>query len=161
MNKSESQNTKLMLIFNKKKSHSLADVLKGIQQAVNSTVDMLQAQQVQQLTKFWKSEDGSPYSQKVKIGNREIEVPLMSLVPQTSMVMEDIEIKLNAKVSDIMAQSFQNTLTGAEVAHADLHVQLEDVKVNDGDTMQLVIRFKVKETPEGVARLMDGYNKNI
>lgn len=150
-----------MLIFNKKKSHSLADVLKGIQQAVNSTVDMLQAQQVQQLTKFWKSEDGSPYSQKVKIGNREIEVPLMSLVPQTSMVMEDIEIKLNAKVSDIMAQSFQNTLTGAEVAHADLHVQLEDVKVNDGDTMQLVIRFKVKETPEGVARLTDGYNKNI
>lgn len=150
-----------MLIFNKKKSHSLGDVLKGIQQAVNSTVDMLQAQQVQQLTKFWKSEDGSPYSQKVKIGNREIEVPLMSLVPQTSMVMEDIEIKLNAKVSDIMAQSFQNTLTGAEVAHADLHVQLEDVKVNDGDTMQLVIRFKVKETPEGVARLMDGYNKNI
>ena len=43
-----------MGIFSKKPKYALSDILKGLQQAVSSATSMLQAQQVQNLTKFWQ-----------------------------------------------------------------------------------------------------------
>ncbi len=96
-----------MGIFDKKTHYSFADVLKGLQHAVNSAQDMLQGQQVQNLTKFLNTSDGTPVSQKVKLGDREVDVPLMSLVPQCHLAMEDVEIKFNAKVGDIATEALQ------------------------------------------------------
>ena len=61
-----------MGLFDKKKKYALSDILKGLHQAVNSAQEMLQAQQVQNLARFWQTNDGSPVSQKVKIGDREM-----------------------------------------------------------------------------------------
>jgi len=96
-----------MGFFDKKHHYSLADVLKGLRYAVNSAQDMLQGQQVQNLTRFLNTSDGTPVSQKVKLGDREVEVPLMSLVPQCHLAIEDIEIKFNAKVDDIASEALQ------------------------------------------------------
>lgn len=49
-----------MGIFSKKSKYALSDILKGLHNAVNSTQEMLQAQQVQNLTKFWQANDGTP-----------------------------------------------------------------------------------------------------
>lgn len=64
-----------MGIFSKKPKYALSDILKGVQYAINSAQEMLHAQQVQNLMKFWKSNDGSPVTQKVLIGERELDVP--------------------------------------------------------------------------------------
>ena len=49
---------------------------------------MLHAQQVQNLLKFWQKEDGSPVTQNILIGERELEVPLMSLVPHSLFTID-------------------------------------------------------------------------
>lgn len=69
-----------MGIFSKRPKYALSDILKGLHNAVNSAQEMLQAQQVQNLTKFWQTNDGAPVSQKLKVGDRELNVPLMSQV---------------------------------------------------------------------------------
>jgi len=149
-----------MGIFNKKQHFSFADILKGLQHAVNSAQDMLQGQQVQNLTKFLNTSDGTPVSRKVKFGDREVEVPLMSLVPQCHLAMEDIEIQFNAKVGDIASESLQ-TLNVNDISYADLKVALEGVRAKDDDVLQITIRFKQQQTTEGLSRLMDEYNKQI
>ncbi len=150
----------VMGIFDKKPHYSFADVLKGLQHAVNSAQDMLQGQQVQNLTRFMNTADGTPVSQKVKLGDKEVDVPLLSLVPQCHLAMEDIEIRFNAKVSDIAPGTLQ-TVNGSEIPHADLKVALEGVRAKDDDVLQITVRFKQQQTPEGLSRLMDEYNKLI
>lgn len=99
-----------MGLFDKKKKYALSDILKGLHQAVNSAQEMLQAQQVQSLTRFWQTNDGSPVSQKVKIGDREMEVPLMSLVSHSHLEMNDVEIKFKARIGEVASHSLANRL---------------------------------------------------
>lgn len=151
-----------MGLFNKKQFYALSDILKGLQYAINSAQDMLHAQQVQNLMKFWKSNDGTPVTQKVLVGDRELDVPLMTLVPHSHLEMDDVEIKFKAKVGDIASQSMSNGLKGNDnLSHADLKMEMDGIKATDDDVMEITIRFKSKETPEGVARLTDEYNKHI
>lgn len=149
-----------MGIFDKKKHYSFADILKGIQHAVNSAQDMLQGQQIQNITKFLDGSNGTPISQKVKLGDREVDVPLMSLVPQCHLAMENVEIKFNAKVGEIASGTLYG-IRGNDISHADLQMTLEGVHAKDDDIVQITICFKQQQTTEGISRLMDEYNKLI
>lgn len=151
-----------MGLFQKKEKYAFSDILKGLQYAINSAQDMLQAQQMQGLMKFWNSNDGNPVSQKVKIGNRELDVPLMSLVPHSHLEMDDVEIKFKAKIGDIASHAVADKIqNGQNLTRAELQMEMDGIKSTDDDVMEITIRFKAKDTPEGVARLTDEYNKMI
>lgn len=151
-----------MALFGKKQTYSFADVLRGIQHAVNSTQEMLQVQQLSTLSKFWKPDSGEPVTQKIKAGDRELEVPLMALVPHSHLEMEEIEISFKTKIGNIAAKTESNGLeANFEQTHTDLQMELESVKATDSDVMDIKIRFKHREMPEGIARLTDEYNKQL
>lgn len=151
-----------MGIFSKKPKYALSDILKGLHNAVNSAQEMLQAQQIQSLAKFWRSSDGTPISQVLKIGDRELNVPLMSLVSHSHLEMDDVEIKFKTRIGDVAAHSFANKLDNNNcMTHDDLQMEMEGIKATDDDVMEITIRFKQKDTPEGIARLADEYNKLI
>lgn len=110
----------------KKQTFALSDILKGVQYAINSAQEMLHAQQVQNLMKFWQSNDGAPVTQKVLIGERELDVPLLTLVPHNHMEMDDVEIKFKAKVGDVVSQSMVYGLNGNDMlSHTDLKMEME------------------------------------
>ncbi len=151
-----------MGLFDKKQKHAFSDILKGLQYAINSAQDMLQAQQVQNLMRFWNGNGGTPITQKMKIGERELDVPLMTLVPHSHLEIDDVEIKFKAKIGDIASHSVADRLQGNQsLTRADLQMDMKGIKATDDDVMEITIRFKSKETPEGVARLTDEYNKLI
>lgn len=151
-----------MRIFNKRPKYTLSDILKGIHNAVNSAQEMLQAQQIQNLAKFWKSNDGTPVTQKLKLGERELNIPLISLVSHSHLEMDDVEIRFKARIGDVSSLSLTDRLNNNNIlTHSDLQMEMEGIKATDNDVMEITIRFKAKETPEGVARLTDEYNKEI
>ncbi|MBR5956253.1 MAG: DUF2589 domain-containing protein [Bacteroidales bacterium] len=151
-----------MGIFDKRPKYAFSDILKGLHNAVNSAQDMLQAQQVQNLRRFWNPEDGEPLSQKIKIGDKEMNVPLMSLVSHSHLEMDDVEIKFKAKIGAVASDSMSDgVVIGSPLTHSDLKMEMEGIKATDDDVMEVTIRFSQKDTPEGVARLTDEYNKLI
>ena len=151
-----------MGIFVKKKTYAFSDIIRGLQQAVSGAHEMLQARQVQSLMKFWQTNDGKPLTQKIQVGDKEMEVPLFALVSQSNMEMDEVNISFKTKIGDVAMQSIADKLHGNQtLSHADLQMEMDGIKADDDDVMQINIRFKVKETPEGVARLTDEYNKQI
>ena len=151
-----------MGLFSKRPKYALSDILKGLQDAVNDVQEMLQAQQVQNLKRFCKETDGSPVCQKVKIGDKEIDVPLVSLVSHNRLEMEEVKVTFKARIADVEAHSIVNRLNGKNsVSYTELHVELNDLKDTDSNIMGITVRFKVKNTPEGVSHLTDCYNQNI
>lgn len=151
-----------MGLFEKKQKYAFSDILKGLQYAVNSAQDMLQAQQIEGLMRFWNRDDGKPVSQKVKVGDRELDVPLMALVPHSHLQIDDVEIKFKAKIGDVGGHSVSDRLqNGQSLTSADMQMEMEGIKAADDDVMEITVRFKSKDMPEGVARLTDEYNKLI
>lgn len=151
-----------MGIFVKKKIYAFSDIIRGLQQSVSGAHEMLQARQVQSLMKFWQTNDGKPLTQKIQVGDKELEVPLFTLVSQSNMEMDEVNISFKAKIGDVAMHSIADKLRNNQtLSHADLQMEMDGIKADDDDVMQINIRFKVKETPEGVARLTDEYNKQI
>lgn len=151
-----------MSIFKKKSKYAFSDILKGLHSAVNSAQEMLQVQQVQSLTKFWVGSGGEPVSQKLKVGNKEVDVPLMSLVSHPHLEMDDIEIKFKARIGDVVSHSVSDQLkSGNALNYSELQMEMDGISAKDDDVMEITIRFKSKDAPEGVARLTDEYNKFI
>lgn len=146
--------------FGKKKRYSFLDILRGIQHAVNATQDMLQAQQLQSLQKFWDENNGKPVSKTIKVKDDELSVPLVALLPHNHLGMDDIEIKFCAKIEDMdhMVAAGGNS---DDISAADLKLTLDGIKPGKDDTMQITIRFKAQDSTEGLSRLIDEYNKHI
>ncbi|WP_294606163.1 DUF2589 domain-containing protein [uncultured Bacteroides sp.] len=150
-----------MGIFSKRTTFAFSEILKGLQQAVGSTVSMLQAQQMDNLSHFWTKE-GKPVTRKVQIGDRDLEVPLMALVSHNNLVMDDVEIKFKAKIGDISSHSMPNILEANNViSHAELEMNMEGIKADAENVMEITVHFKVKDDAEGVNRLLYECNKLI
>lgn len=150
-----------MGIFSKKQKYALSDILKGLQQAVNSATSMLQAQQMDNLSHFWMK-DGRLVTKKVQIGDREFEVPIMGLVSHNNLVMDDVEIKFKARIGDVSSHSIPNILEANNVlSHAELEMNMEGIKADADNVMEITVHFKVKDMPEGINRLANECNKLI
>lgn len=151
-----------MGLFSKRPKYALSDILKGLQDAVNGVQEMLQAQQVQNLKRFWQETDGSPVCQKVKIGNKEIDVPLVSLVSHNHLEMDYVEVMFKARIADVESHSVVNRLNGKHsVSYAGLQMELDDLKATDPDMIDITVRFKLKDDMEGVNQLAHECNKSI
>lgn len=148
----------------KKKSEPVefSAILRGIQQAVTGAQEILQAQQVDNIRSFFTPE-GKPVSQKIRFGNEEAEVPLMAIVPHRTVSMDEVEIKFKTKVGSVSTDRMPNSVSSAgdTVSSANLQMQMDGISPADGDVMEVTIRFKAQEAPEGLARIMDEYNKHI
>lgn len=150
-----------MGIFSKKTTFDFSEILKGLQQAVSSVTDMLQAQQMDNLTHFW-TKDGKPVTKNMQIGDRNLEVPLMVLVPHNNLMMDDVEVKFKARISDVSSHSIPNTLKANNVlAYAELQVNMDDIKADADNVVEITVHFKVKDNTEGVNRLLYECNKLI
>lgn len=145
-----------------KPAYAFADILRGLQNAVNGAQDMLQEYQLHNLSAFW-NRDGTAVSQKVKLGDKDVDVPLLTLVPHSQLAMEDVVIRFKTRIGAVASNDtneLQGMLkSGNSLSSANLQVEMEGVGAGDTDVMDVTIRFKTKETPEAVARLMDEYNK--
>ncbi|MDR0795944.1 MAG: DUF2589 domain-containing protein [Tannerella sp.] len=151
-----------MLFKPKQQTISFSDIFRGLQYAINSVQEMLQAQQIQNIQGFFE-ENGKPISQTVRIGDKKIEVPLMSVVPHNSLVMDDVVIKFKAKVGAATAGRDAGLMSfgSSELTNANFEMQMDGISAKDSDAMEVTIRFKAKDAPESVARILDEYNKQI
>ena len=146
---------------NNKSSTSLADILRGLQHAVSSAVTALQAQQFDMLNQYI-DKDGMPLTKSVVIGGSKVDVPIMSLLSQSNIEMDDVEIKFKAKINDVNAMGSDDlfrSASGVEVPHATLMLNMDGIRSDNDDTIEIKVHFKTTPIPEGVARLTDEYNK--
>lgn len=146
-----------MDIRKKKNSYSFAELLKGFQDTVNSAQELLEVQQLNNFHHFFDKE-GKALTEEIKIGaGKSIEVPLMSLIPQNSLIMDEVEIEFDAKLDEVIpkftkGEHFESSITQAEIS-------LSHPSEKDNRLIHVKVHFKSAETPEGISRILDENNK--
>lgn len=135
----------------KKPAYAFADILRGLQNAVSGAQDMLQEYQLHNLSAFWGT-DGKPVSQKVELGDKTVDVPLLTLVPHSQLAMEVTDTNtttskddksasaeiggtkfgITAKISGKVSSSRENTRSTNQTAKYQVHVSASQQPQTEG-----------------------------
>lgn len=138
-----------------KGSHTLPDFVRGIQHAVNSATLMAEKNSAGFLDRHFE-EDGSPKIEIVKIPGTKLclVVPTITTAHPPNMRLEEMEVRMavrfdQTEIKPAHPNDTEITRTSFSVALCGDHP--DDRKSN---VIDLVMKFKRGDPPEGVARVM-------
>ena len=144
-----------------KSSHTLPDFVRGIQHAVN-TATMMYEQSVEGFLDRHLRADGTPEIQIVKIPNSKhvLLVPTMSVSRPPDMILEEMEVKMCIRVDKTEVKP-GHPVGDPSVTRSSFQVSLASGKSTEKSDIDIVMKFKRGDAPEGVARIMEAFVNSI
>ena len=145
-----------------KKGNFLDHLTKGLYDAVVQAQAFAENQHIEALGKY-VNEDGTPKCMKMVINGDNVDVPLATLAPQSSIKIKELKMKLKVRLNNFGKRKsklgggiFSKEDAGA--ISADLGSSILPSKNNYAD---LEITFEGTDPPEGLVRLNNNLIKQI
>ena len=139
-----------------KNKYDFSDFLKGLQQAVNSAQELLEVQQLNSINKFF-DETGSALTKEICASNGKVmNVPILSLVPQNTLIMDEVEIEFDTKLESVNKMQMASKEFLSEINNAQIQLGIAGKK--EEGLVHVKVIFKSTEVPEGVCKLIDECN---
>ena len=141
-----------------KVKHTLSDMMRGMQHSVNTAQEILENHHIQLLNRYF-TQDGYPVSKKINLGDGKIlDVPLISLVNQNSLSIDEMEIDFKAEVNEIELKNIKDENTDIDRTSFTMDFTPNE---RDDNSISIKIKFKTKVQPEGISRIVDEFDKKI
>jgi len=144
-------------------SNTLPDFVRGIQHAVNMATLMYEQNAEAFLDRHLK-DDGTPETQVVKIPNSKhvLVVPTMTTSRPPDMILDEMEVRMIVRIDKTEIKPGHPS-GDKDVTRCSFHVSLASGKVGDksSNEIDLVMKFKRGDPPEGVARIIEQFVNSI
>lgn len=126
-----------------------------MQYAVNTVHEMLERYHITQLNKYF-DEEGSPATKEIWLdGDRKMEVP----INQRSQSIEEMEIAFKTRIDRVALKGAKSPETGKDIEVDRMTLEMNFTpSTRDGNSVDIRIKFKSVQPPEGVSRIVDEYN---
>ena len=145
-----------------KNGNFLDHLTKGLYDAVVQAQALAENQHIEALGKY-VNEDGTPKCMKMVLNGENINVPLATLAPQSSIKIKELKMKLKVRLNKFGKR--KSRLGGgifckkdAGAISADLGASILPIKNNYAE---LEITFEGADPPEGLVRLNNNLIKQI
>lgn len=138
---------------------TFSDIMRGLQHSVSVVNEIINNQYIRTLNDYLDS-DGNLKKITIPVAdNKSVTLPLISLLPQKPILVDEVELcfKAHLDVDDI--KQFNNHNRN-EVDRASFSVDLKNQR-RGSSKVDVKIKYRVGDEPEGYARLLDDINKNI
>lgn len=143
-------------------SHTLPDFVRGIQHAVNSASTMAEKNSAAFLDRHFRN-DGSPEVEIVKIPGTKmcLVVPTVTVANPPRMVLEEMEVRMAVRFDQTESKPAHPDDT--EVTRTSFQVALSGEAQDErhSNVVDLVMKFKRGDPPEGVARVIAEFVNTI
>ncbi len=161
---------------------TFTDILKGMQHAVNTAQQTLQEHQFMIMQQYFDTVTGAPHMMFIVLPDgRKVEFPQISLIPQSLLGIEELEMSFSVAVARSEVKTFINksedslppetsrssflvTFARRRAVPADGGAKVNKDKednISNSDTIDVKIKFKSIPLPEGAARIQDMLNLGI
>tara|TARA_R100000781_G_scaffold114977_1_gene88220 strand:+ start:2656 stop:3117 length:462 start_codon:yes stop_codon:yes gene_type:complete len=145
-----------------KKGNFLDHLTKGLYDAVVQAQNLAEKQHIEALDQYI-DEDGNPKCLKIKIEDKDVNVPIATLVPHSSIKIKELTMDLKVKLNNFGKRKsrFVSSIFGkgnAGAISADLGASILPIKNNYAN---LKITFEGTDPPEGLVRLNNNLIKQI
>lgn len=149
-----------MAFWNKKShnKHTLSDIMRGMQHSVNTAQEILEKHHIHLLNRYFK-EDGHPITKKIRISeDKVLDVPLVSVINQSSLCIDEMEIEFSAKINSIEMKNLKEDDVVVDRSSFTMDFTPSERSSN---VVAVKIKFKTVKQPEGVSRIVDEFDKRI
>ena len=145
-----------------KKGNFLDHLTKGLYDAVVQAQSLAENQHIEALSKY-VNEDGTPKCMKMVINGDNVNVPLATLAPQSSIRIKELKMNLKVKLNNFGKRKSKRgggifCKEDAGAIGADLGSSILSGKNNYAN---LEITFEGTDPPEGLVRLNNNLIKQI
>lgn len=147
-------------------SQTLADIVRGMQHAVNTAQSILQQHWRDTLDPYFDDETGKPITEKYLLPSGQlIEMPLIALVSPAGLVLDHMEIEMAVRI-DASEVKPHRSASQEETAHhrTSLQCSFAPLKKGEDRSMNSVLVkmvFKAGDAPEGVSRLIEEFTNAV
>jgi|TARA_R110000851_G_scaffold89047_1_gene194262 hypothetical protein len=145
-----------------KKGNFLDHLTKGLYDAVVQAQSLAENQHIEALSKY-VNEDGTPKCMKMVLNGENVDIPLATLAPQSSIRIKELKMSLKVKLNSFGKR--KSKLGGgifckedAGAISADLGSSILPTRNNYAN---LEITFEGTDPPEGLVRLNNNLIKQI
>lgn len=149
---------------------TLSELVRGLQHSVNTAMEMIETRNVELLGRYF-TPDGTPLSRRLNVNSyTAVDVPIISIVNPSTINVKEVEMDFSVQIvsSELRKKEAQDGFrTGDEevqfnngLKRSNLGISFDGNKDN-ASRMQVKIKFESKPIPEGLARIIDEYNKTI
>ena len=155
-----------MGLFNEKgHTHQLTDITRGMHHAASTTSAMLAQQYMMMLDQYFDlREDGMYDAKTVNLNlpdNKEITVPLISLIHPRGLALENMKVALSVKIDDMDVKAATHDIDGSQATRSAFKVELSPkTSANgkrDSSIIDIEMEFKALDPPEGLMRTIDQF----
>lgn len=141
-----------------KDAHTLADIARGMQHAVNSTQELLERHYSQMLSRYF-NDDGTPLTRPFALpdGSR-IDVPVIALVPSASLLLKEMTVRMSIRIDDTKVKRADADDASDHLTRTSFQVSFAGgPRSRELNSVDITMRFVAGDPPEGVARIMEQF----
>jgi len=142
--------------------HTLGDVARGMQHAVNTTQELLERHYAQVIARYF-NEDGTPITRAFTLpdGSR-IDVPTIALVPASSLVLQEMTVRMSVRVDETKVKRAEAEDSSDHLTRTSFQVSIRGGPPGRSqNAIDLTMRFVKGDPPEGVARIMEQFANQV
>lgn len=144
-------------------SHTLPDFVRGIQHAVNTATAMYDKNSEAFLDRHFEK-DGDPKTITVKIPNSKmvLVVPTIATAHPPDMILEEMEVRMAVRIDRAECKSADHE-KAHDMTRSSFQVSLSSEPKDDksSNVIDLVMKFRRGDPPEGVARIIEEFTRSI
>jgi len=160
-----------MPFWSKKKEakQTFSDLIRGLQHSVNTAMEMLEARNLEILSRYF-TEEGHARIRRLNINeDTAVDIPIISIVSPSALNLKDVEMEFAVQINGVELEQkeaqrgflVEDKLEDLKVSMERSNLEISFVGSPDQNTMKVKIRFEAARVPEGLARLIEEYDKTI
>ena len=138
------------------KSVSLENLIRSIKLSIVKSTDILEKSHIQKLSEYF-NEDGTPVCKTLKINNKDVSIPLYTLLNHQTLALDEMEMSFKAKIFDSQENKETSEKYGLveQIKKNDIQVDMRKTKEDAAGFAKVRIKFKITDKPEEVSRIED------
>jgi len=153
-----------MGIFKKSNKHSISDLIKGIQHAADSARKITIHNHIELMDKFFDvAPDGSFHAKMVDVslsqGDSKLLVPLITLIPPSSMRLEKLNIKMKVNGIGKPKNTDLKSIDGHNTSRT--HFNISSGTSDKKNVIDIDATFGSSELPEALMKIIDKFTESI
>lgn len=147
-------------------AQTLADIVRGMQHAVNTAQSILQQHWRDTLDPYFDDATGKPITEKYLLPSGQlIEMPLIALVSPAGLALDHMEIEMAVRIDSAEVKPHRSASQEETGQHrSSFHCSFAPLKNGEDRSMNSVMVkmvFKAGDAPEGVARLIEEFTNSV